>query len=248
MKVSNNTVLITGGGSGIGYETAKLFSERNNRVIICGRNHERLQEAASRLKNVTAIPCDITQEAQVSRLVERLNAEHKDLNLLFNNAGLAYLYSLSEDVNAYQKASEEMNTNFLSAVRLTEKLLPLLRKQAQAAIINNTSVVAFAPGALVPTYSATKAALHSYSQTLRLILGQTTNIRVFEVMPPLVDTEFSREVPGDNRMLASEVAREIIKGLSEDVYEMRVGFTQNLYELYLQSPEKAFLAVNGVGG
>ena len=246
MQLSNNTILITGGGSGIGYETAKLFAERGNQVIICGRNAITINEAANTLKNVIAIPCDINKEEDVNRLVERLNTEHPDLNILFNNAGLAHLYFLGEGVNAHQKATEEMSTNFLSAVRLTEQLLPLLQSQPEAAVINNISVVAFAPGGIAPTYSASKAALHSYSQTLRLALSQGTSIKVFEVMPPLVDTNFSKDVPGDDRMLPSEVAEDIMKGLSNDVYEMHVGFTETLYNLYLQSPQKAFLAINGI--
>ncbi len=246
MQLSNNTILIIGGGSGIGYETAKLFAERGNQVIICGRNAITINKAANTLRNVTTIPCDINNEKYVNRLVEQLNATHPYLNIVFNNAGLAHLYVSGEGVDAHQKTTQEMRTNFLSAVRLTEQLLPLLKSQPEAAVINNTSVVAFAPGGLAPTYSASKAALYSYSQTLRLALSQRTSIKVFEVMTPLVDTNFSKDVPGDDQILPSEVAEDILKGLANDMYEMHVGFTETLYNLYLQSPQKAFLAVNGI--
>src|SRR5687768_5070203 len=134
MKSSQNTVLITGGSAGIGFEIAKLLSENDNHVIITGRNKDRLIKAAAELKNVTAIESDVTKGDDVNRLVERLNTEFPRLNILINNAGHALLYDLTTaNANAFEKAGEEMFTNYLSVIRLNEKLLPLLKKQPQAA-------------------------------------------------------------------------------------------------------------------
>jgi len=243
MKTFNNTILITGGSAGIGYEIARVFSE-NNKVIITGRNGQRLQQAASRLKNTTAIVSDVSDAADVDRLVERLDREHPDLNVVINNAGKAFFYDLAGDgVDGFDKAGQEMLTNYLSIIRLNEKLLPLLRRQQESAIVNVSSIVAFAPGARLATYSASKAALHSYTQSLRHLL-KSTNVNVFELMPPLVDTEFSTEIGGHKGIKPVVVAEELLNGLKENHFEIRVAGTNDLYKLFLSSPEQALAALN----
>ena len=150
MNTTNNTVLITGGSAGIGFEIAALLSEKGNKVIITGRDEQRLKAAASKLKNATAIVSDVSEAAQVDALAERIGREFPDLNMLINNAGKAYYYKLGEEVDVAQKADEEMQTNYISPIRLTEKLLPLLKKQDEAAVINVTSIVALLPAAAWP--------------------------------------------------------------------------------------------------
>jgi uncharacterized oxidoreductase len=244
MKSTNNTILITGAGSGIGFETAKLLAEKGNKVIIAGRNLEKLEAAAKQLANVSIIQCDITSESDVNNLVKRISAEHQDLNILINNSGAAFGYSLAEDADAYTSARKEMEVNYLAPVRLTEKLLPLLKNKAEAAVINITSVVAIVPWAVMPTYSASKAALQSYTRLLRLSLVKSS-VKVFEVLPPLVDTEFSKNIPVD-KLAPSAVADAIASGLAEDKFEIRIGFTDHFYNVNKESPEKAFNALNGV--
>jgi uncharacterized oxidoreductase len=136
-----------------------------------------------------------------------------------------------------------MHTNYLSVIRLNEKLLPLLKKQSEAAIVNVSSIVAFVPGKLTATYSASKAALHSYTQALRVALTDTT-VKVFELMPPLVDTEFSTEIGGHLGIPPSQVADEFLAALEIDNYEIRVGNTELLYQLYLSSPVEALKFMN----
>src|SRR5258705_13923392 len=137
MKTTNNTVLITGGSAGIGFEIAKLFSEKGNRVIITGRNKERLQNAVSRLQDVTPILSDVSKTDDVNQLTERLYKDFPGLNIVINNAASALLYDITApDVNAFEKAGEEMFTNYISVMRLNEKFLPLLKKQTQPAIVN----------------------------------------------------------------------------------------------------------------
>lgn len=244
MKTSNNTILITGGSAGIGFEFAKLFSA-DNKVIITGRDERRLKEAVSQLKNVTAIVGDVSDGADVEKLVARLYKEHPDLNVVINNAGKAHYYNLIEaDVHAFEKTGEEMLTNYLSIVRLNEKLLPLLQKQPEAAIVNVSSIVAIVPGARLAGYAASKAALHSYSLSLRVLLSRSTNVKVFEIQPPLVNTEFSAGIGGQNGIAPSVVAEELKKGFAADNFEIRVGRTEDVYKLYLASPEQALAAVN----
>nr|WP_314896446.1 SDR family NAD(P)-dependent oxidoreductase [uncultured Flavobacterium sp.] len=244
MKTTNNTVLISGGSAGIGFEIAKLLSEKGNHVIITGRNEERLKQAAAKLKNVSAIVSDVSNPEDVERLVKQINNDFPQLNILINNAGRALIYDITaENINAYEKAEDEMLTNYLSVIRLNEKLLPLLKKQASATIVNVSSVVAFVPGSLV-TYSASKAALHSYTQSLRLALEQETKIKVFELMPPLVDTELSAPIGGKNGISPTVVAEQFVAGLEQNEFEIRVGQTEDMYRLYLSSPEEAFQLMN----
>jgi len=244
MNITNKTVLITGGGSGIGFQIAKLLSQKGNRVIITGRSEDRLQKAADQLQNVSYIVADVTSIADTNKLVEEVNSKYGELDILINNAGRATVYKLGKEANATDKAAEEMETNYFSAIRLTEKLLPLLEKSKEAAIVNVTSIVAFAPGINMPTYAASKAALHSYTRILRFTLARATTIKVFELMPPLVDTELSAAIGGANGIPPEEVAEGLIKGFEDDEYELHIGVTANIYKLYLSSPEEALRTLN----
>jgi len=244
MKTTENTILITGGGSGIGYEIAKLFSASGNKVIITGRTEEKLLKAASSLQNTTAIVTDINSESDVNKLVAQLKSDFPKLNIVINNAGSAYAYDLvTPEVNAFEKARDEMNTNFLSVIRLTEKLLPVLKGQDEAAIVNVSSIVAFTPSVNISTYSASKAALHSYTQSLRLALDDTT-VKVFELMPPLVNTEFSKEIGGENGIHPEVLATDLFDAFKENNFEIHTGQTADIYNLFLSSPESALLAMN----
>lgn len=245
MNIINKTVLITGGGTGIGFEIAKLLSKKGNKVIITGRREDRLKKAAAELDNVSIIVADINNADDVNKLVEKVKAEFGGLDILINNAGHAYAYKLSDDnANAATKATEEIQTNYVSVLNLTEKLLPLLKVAKEGAIVNVTSIVAFVPGLNIPTYSASKAALRSYSQILRYTLAQNTNVKVFELMPPLVNTEFSSEIGGENGIPPQEVANDLIKGFENDQYEIHVGNTAGIYQLFLSSPLDALNALN----
>lgn len=245
MNTTNNTILITGGGSGIGFETAKLLSERGNKVIITGRTVNKLKEAAVQLNNVTTITADITDEADVSRLVHTLKLDFPELNMIMNNAGKAFVYPLVATPNVFAMAQAEMLTNYLAIIRLNELLLPALKQQQEAAIINVSSIVAFVPGSSLASYSASKAALHSYTQSLRLAL-EPTAVKVFELMPPLVNTDFSKEIGGHNGIAPAVVAGELVDALTNNVFEIRVGQTEDMYRLHLSSPENAFAAMNAV--
>jgi len=243
MNTSNNTILITGGTAGIGYEIAKLLS-KNNKIIITGRDEKRLRSALKTLDNTTGITSDVSDAKDVDTLIEKLTKEHPDLNIVINNAGKAYAYDLTAgNAQGFEKAGAEMLTNYLSVIRLNEKLLPLLRRQPEAAIVNVSSIVAFTPGARLATYSASKAALHSYTQALRHLL-KTSNIKVFELMPPLVDTEFSAEIGGHKGIKPVVVAQELLEGLHENRYEIRVAGTEDFYKFFLSSPEQALTAMN----
>jgi uncharacterized oxidoreductase len=244
MKTSQNTVLLIGGTAGIGLEIAKQLTALDNHVIITGRNQERLDAAAASLKNVTTILSDVSKAGDVEQLVERIKVDFPQLNIVINNAGRAILYKLTDqDQDAFANAEDEMLTNYLSIIRINQKLLPVLLAQESSAIVNVSSIVAYVPGVSLPTYAASKAALHSYSTALRLSL-EDTSVKVFELMPPLVDTEFSKEIGGHNGIKPSVVADDLLAALANEEYEIRVGDTAKIYELFRQSPIDALNVMN----
>lgn len=244
MNITNNTILITGGGSGIGLEIAKALSPAN-KIIIVGRNKEKLDAAAKDLENVFTIQADITNETDVNKLYEEVKTTFGGLNILINNAGNAYVYNIANDGDAYTKALAEFTTNYFAPIRLTDKFLPLLKEQNEAAIVNVSSIVGLVPGSHLPTYSDSKAALHSHTRLLRYELAKDTNVKVFELMPPLVATDFSAEIGGkENGIPASDVANDLVKALQEDIYEIRVGNTGLLYDNFFAATEGAFAAFN----
>lgn len=244
MKTTGNTILITGGSAGIGFEFAKAFSAKGNHVIITGRNEERLQKAAAQLDNVTPIVFDVVNRADTDRLVQRLESEFPELNVVINNAGKASYYHLDGEQDAAWLAEEEITTNYLAIIRLNQKLLPLLQQADEAAIVTVSSIAGLVPNHFLPTYAASKAALHSYTQSLRITLGKTSNIKVFEVLPPLVDTEFSAEIGGANGIPPKQVADELVAAFETDTYEILTGRTADVFKLYLSSPAAALQAMN----
>ncbi|HEY1054567.1 MAG TPA: SDR family NAD(P)-dependent oxidoreductase [Emticicia sp.] len=243
MKTTQNTILVTGGSAGIGFEIARLFSQQGNHVIIVGRDGDRLAKAAAKLQNVTPLVGDVSKEEDVEVLVKILYKDFPNLNVIVNNAGSAFLNNLLETDQAFEKAQTEMLTNYLSIIRLNEKLLPLLTQQEEAAIVNVSSIVAFAPNHVLSTYGASKAALHSYTQSLRLYLTKTP-VKVFELMPPLVNTDFSQVIGGANGISPAVVAEDLLNAFETDTYEIHVGRTAEFYKLFHSAPEQALLAMN----
>lgn len=246
MKTTNNTVLITGGGSGIGLAIAKKFAENGNRVIITGRNENRLQQAAATLENVTAIACDVTDPAAAGQLIEQLKKEFGGINILVNNAGIMLPAELTENSDAVANARKEFEINFFSVLDLNQRFLPLLAANEEAAIINVSSGVAFTPILGIATYSASKAAAHNYTQTLRMSLELATpQIKVFEVMPGYVDTDMTAGSTAA-KVPASLVADQLFTGLENNQYEIHNSDTLDVYPLYLTSPDMAIRKFNGL--
>ena len=247
MKTTANTILITGGSAGIGLAIAQKFSAEGNTVIITGRNEARLKEAVAKIGgNVTAIAADVSKTDEVEALVQKITADFPQLNVLINNAGAAHYYNIGTDGNAFEKAQDEILTNYLSIIRLTEKLLPALKQQTEAAVVNVSSIVAFVPNAGIATYSASKAALHSYSQSLRLSL-EDTPVKIYELMPPLVNTDFSKDIGGENGIAPSVLANDLFDAFANSHYEIHTGNTADIYKLSQADPAAALNAMNGRG-
>jgi len=248
MKVQNKKVLVTGGGSGIGYSIAKAFAEKGNQVIIAGRTEDRLKKAVATLKGASYIVADVSNASDVEKIVQQIGETYGGLDILVNNAGVGKPQPLDKSVDIYETAKYEMEINYLGVLRLTERLLPFLKDSEEAAIINIQSIVSYLPNTIIATYSATKAALHSYSQSLRIVLQKSSpNVKVFEVFPPLVDTDLTKAYDGD-KLSPTEVANDIIDGVEKDEYAVRNGATKDLYKAFLRDPEEALKQRNGRQG
>ena len=242
MKLRNHTILITGGSSGIGLALAKAFAEKDNTVLICGRNEEKLAEARRLTPKLHTVRCDISLASDQGALLEHLQTHFPTLNVLINNAGMMQQLDLTSEAYSPGKASQEMNTNFLAPVDLTQRLLPLLQKQAQATIINISSGLAYVPMASSPVYCASKAALHSYTQSLREQL-KGSSIRVVEILPPTVDTAMVKDLK-TNKLSPDVFVKQVLKKLERDRPEIRVGQTRALYTLSRVAPAFIYRTLN----
>jgi uncharacterized oxidoreductase len=188
MKMTGNTILITGGGSGIGRGLAEIFHKLGNKVIIAGRRKQILDETVAANPGMASAILNIEDAASIHTFAQKLTADFPALNVVINNAGIMRPENLLSQSADVADAEATITTNLLGPIRLTAALLPHLLKQPQATIMTVSSGLAFIPMALTPTYNATKAAIHSYSQALRYQL-KSTNVEVIELVPPYVQTE-----------------------------------------------------------
>lgn len=188
MKLSGNTILITGGASGIGLAFAEQFLKEGNDVIIVGRREEKLAEAKEKYPQLHTRICDVSKEKDRIQLHEWIIKEFPKINVLVNNAGIQQRINLLNAPNEWKFYQNELAINVEGPIHLSMLLLPHLMKQKEATILNITSGLAIQPGVWVPIYSATKAAMHSFTVTLRQQL-ENTNVEVVEVLPPAVNTD-----------------------------------------------------------
>lgn len=185
MNQTGNTILITGGGSGIGAALARRFHDLGNKVIVAGRRRSALEEAIAGRPNMSAIELDVDSAEGVADFARRVLAEHPTLNVLVNNAGIMRFEALDRSRDLAD-AERTIETNLLGPIRLIDALIEHIAAQPAAAIVNVTSGLAFVPLFTTPTYNATKAAMHSYTLALREALKG--RVEVIELAPPAVQT------------------------------------------------------------
>lgn len=188
MNMTGNTILITGGGSGIGRGLAEAFHALGNQVIIAGRRQAALDEVTDANPGMASVTLDVTDPDAIRAFAAGITREYPALNVLINNAGIMKAEDLLNQPDDLGDMEATVTTNLLGPIRLTAALLPHLREQPQATIMNVSSGLAFVPLVLTPTYSATKAAIHAYSQALRFQL-KDTSVAVIELIPPAVATD-----------------------------------------------------------
>lgn len=193
MNITGNTILITGGNSGIGRGLAEAFHKLGNQVIITGRRQTALDDTTAANPGMRSVVLDVEDAGAIQTFADQITRDYPALNVLINNAGIMRAEHLLQ-ANDVANAEATITTNLLGPIRLTTALLPHLQSQPRSAIINVSSGLAFVPLVLTPTYSATKAALHSYTQALRYQLRETST-QVIELIPPAVATEL---MPGQS--------------------------------------------------
>ena len=224
--LNSNTILVTGGAVGIGFALARQLAERGNRVIICGRNEAALLRAQAEAPALIAHVCDLTDNASRQAMVNWLGTVHPDLNVVINNAGVQYRRDFTQE-GALDRVEQEVATNVTAPIQLIGELLPLLKRQPTAAIVNVSSALAFAPLADVPVYCATKAAIHSFTLSLRHQL-RATGVKVVEMAPPIVDTGLgsggrSSGASGQPMMSADDFASAALAQWGSGKLEITVG-------------------------
>jgi uncharacterized oxidoreductase len=211
MKTTDNTILITGGGSGIGRGLAEAFHRLGNQVIIAGRGQKTLDETTAANPGIKSLTLDVSDPKSIQSFAAQVTKDYPSLNVLINNAGMMRPENLLEKPNDLSTAEKTITTNLLGPIRLTAALLPSLRKQPRATIMNVSSGLAFVPLAMTPTYCATKAAIHSYTQSLRYQL-KATKIEVIELIPPYVQTTLmgDQQANDPNAMPLEEFITEVM--------------------------------------
>lgn len=244
MKLTKNKMLITGGSSGLGLEMAHRFIEKGNTVIICSRSEKKLAEARKLAPSVITCTADVSDEASCRQLAAWIKSEHPDLNVLINNAAIVHRTDFLTEKDILAQSELEMQTNFLGPVRLISHLYPVLAANPDPAIINITTGLIYAPKADYPFYNATKAALHSFTQTLRLKYKEQAP-ELIEVMFPVVDTPWHAAGELPRIAISPEKAIEgMMHGLQSGKPEIRVAGVKMLYALSRLMPGLAMKFIN----
>jgi uncharacterized oxidoreductase len=243
MKASGNTILITGGGTGIGLALAARFLREGNEVIICGRRLEKLREAQRQYPQLHVYQCDLSQESARGVLFEKVTHDFPKLNVLLNNAGM-WVSTRLDRAESWPEAQQQLETNLAATIHLTQLFAQHLSRQSAPVVFVTTSGLAHTPRAAAPVYCATKAALHSYALTLRHQL-KSQEIEVIEICPPHVDTDLG--APGINKAgipldtFADAVMDELHKGTLEITY----GYSTKAANASRREKDELFKQMNG---
>lgn len=239
MKLSNNKILITGGASGIGLGLTERFIKENNTVIICGRREAALKEVANKFPSVITKVCDLSSEEGRIGLYNWVSENHKDLNVLVNNAGIQNWMNISDN-DFYQKADEEITTNVLAPIHLTTLFTKL---KSLDTIINVTSGLAFIPISKVPVYCATKAFMRSFTLSLRHSL-KSSNIEVIEMIPPALNTDLGGKGIHDAYPPVSAFVESVFNQMKEGKNELTFGMSEDRVRANNEAISELFQRMN----
>ncbi|MFB9331127.1 SDR family oxidoreductase [Paenibacillus aurantiacus] len=232
MELKTDTILITGGSSGIGLEMAKQLISLGNTVIITGRDISKLELTKKELPSIHIYQCDVSDSQAICELHAKVTADFPKLNILINNAGIMRAVDFND--TEYDKICDEVDINLNGPIRMVQQFLPHLKKQPESAIVNVSSGLAFITFPTAPIYSAAKAGLHAYTKSLRLQL-KNTSVKVFELAPPKTSAPLiNRANPNDeknNRMPTMEVPKVVavaIDSIKRDKFEILPGLSKML--------------------
>lgn len=241
MNISNNTILITGGASGIGLGLTERFVQENNKVIICGRRESMLKEVSDKLPSVVTRTCDLSIASERQELYRWISEEHPDLNVLINNAGMQQWMNISDD-NFFERAQDEITVNIEAPVHLTSLFIQL---PSLTSIINVTSGLSFVPLIKVPVYSATKAFFHSFTLSLRELV-KSRGIEVIEMIPPALNTDLGGKGLHDQAPPVSDFINAVFEQMKEGKTELTFGFSEAMANGTPEALRAAFNRMNAI--
>nr|WP_295924463.1 SDR family oxidoreductase [uncultured Dyadobacter sp.] len=237
MNLSGNTVLITGGSSGIGLALAKRFLDLQNEVLITGRDKSRLELVRAGNPGIGIFAGDLTRQQSLDELVLFVKSNYPGLNILVNNAAVQYNYDFAGEESVREKIEYEVATNLTAPIKLTALLLSVLARNQSSAVINLGSGLHMAPKKSASVYCATKSAIHSFSKTLRYQL-ESTGTKVFEVIPALVDTPMTTG-RGRSKISPEDLVNEFMRDLERNKFESHIGKAKLLRLLSYLAPGAA---------
>ena len=236
MKLTSRTILITGGSAGIGLAFALKFLELDNEVIVTGRRQAVLDQVKAKHPKLHTIQSDVADPAQIAALAARVKSDFPKLDVLMNNAGIMFHKNLKVPATDLAGLMAEMNVNIGGVISATSAFIDILRAN-KGTVINTSSMLAFVPLPSAPIYSATKAAIHSYTQSLRFQLEET-GVEVIELMPPAVKTDMTAELVerGVTVMTTDELVKQSFAALKTGALEIRPGQSKQLAFLRRLAP------------
>ncbi len=241
MNLTGNTILLTGGATGIGFELAKQLLQRGNKVIITGRSQAKLDAAKAKLPELVAIQSDVSQPAAIDALYATVTKDFPALNVLINNAGIMRSLNLHKEDDSLDAITQEIDTNLAGPVRMVRRFLTHLKSKPAAAIVNVSSGLAFVPLPTAPVYCAAKAALPASTLSLRVQL-KNTPVKVFEIAPPATQTELladwnAEDMKGIPIMKVEDMVTACMRGMEDDRFEIRPGQSNQLRFMNRVAPD-----------
>jgi len=245
MKLYKNTVLITGGSSGIGLELSKVLIQKGNKVIICGKSNEKLVVANKINPELITYQCDLSNKQECTDFAKKIAKNHPELNIIINNAAIVNKIDFIKDENVIELAENEYQTNLIAPIRLIKLLYNTINANESPGIINITTGLIYAPRVIYPFYNSSKSALHSFTQTLRIRL-KDEKTKVYEVMFPAVDTPWHQGKPPKIAIGVEKAVAQMLTGLEKDKPEIRVGGAKMLHLISRIAPGFALKKVNEI--
>jgi len=242
-RITGNTILITGGGSGIGYGLAKRLAAKGNEVIICGRRKEQLEQAQKETPSLQFLVGDVSTDEERIKLAKDVLFKYPKVNVLVNNAGIQNRLPPLTQAQEWPLYKKEISINFEAPVHLTMLFVPHFLTQPDAAIINVTSGLSFVPFSLVATYAATKAGLHSFTMSLRHQL-RATNIATIEVVPPSTNTDLGGKGLHNDGVPLDEFCDHVMDNLSKGKTEFGYGFSEKARLASREQVDQMFATFN----
>src|SRR6202795_5074757 len=233
MKLTSNTILITGGASGIGYELTKKLTALGNTILITGRDQAKMDRAKAAFPKIHTFRSDVSDPEAIATLYKEVTKQFPEVNILINNAGIMRKINVHDKAGSLEDITREIEINLSGPIRMVKQFLPHLKTKSEAAIMNVSSGLAFVPLPISPVYCATKAGLHSFTESLRVQL-KNTKVKVFDLAPPATQTELLggdfdvEDMKGASIMKVEDMVRVAVKGMQTDRFEIRPGQANQL--------------------